>query len=75
MILPNKHVKLSNSMLTVGAIILEQMDNMQTITMLWNNSKIKSKIKSFEKFTLGLDFLFMLGLIDYEQGIIRKIQV
>ena len=75
MILPSKHVKLSNSMLNVGATILRQIDEAQTITMLWNDSKIKSKINSFEKFTLGLDFLFMLGLIDYEKGIIRKIQV
>ena len=75
MILPGKHVKLANSMLNIGAVILDQIDDAQTITMLWNNSKIKSEINSFEKFTLGLDFLFMLGLIDYQNGIIRKIQV
>lgn len=62
-------------MLNVGAVILEQIDEAQTITMLWNDSKIKSEIIYFEKFTLGLDFLFMLGLIDYEKGIIRKIQI
>jgi len=73
MILPNKHVKLSNSMLNVGAVILGQIDDVQTITMLWNDSKIKDEINSFEKFTLGLDFLFMLGLVDYEKGVIRKL--
>ena len=75
MILPGKHIRLSNSMLNVGAILLKQIDNAQTITMLWNDSKIKSEINSFEKFTLGLDFLFVLGLVDYQKGIIRKIQV
>jgi len=74
MILPGKHVKLSNSMLNVGSILLEQIDNTQTITMLWNNLKIKFEITSFEKFALGLDFLFILNLVDYHKGIIRKIQ-
>ena len=72
MILPNKHIKLSNSMLNIGAIILDQINESQTITMLWTNPKIDSTINSFEKFILGLDFLFMLGLIDYKKGIIRK---
>lgn len=74
MILPDKHMKLSNSMLNVGSILLKQIDNTQTITMLWDDSKIKSNIISFEKFTWGLDFLFMLGLVDYSKGVIRKIQ-
>lgn len=74
MILPGKHIKLSNSILNVGAILLKQMDSAQTITMLWNVPTIKSEIYSFEKFILGLDFLFMLGLIEYQQGIIRKIE-
>jgi hypothetical protein len=73
MILPGKHIKLSNSMLNIGAILLEQIDGTQTITMLWNESKIKSEINSFEKFTTGLDFLFILDLIEYEEGMIRKI--
>lgn len=59
-------------MLNIGAIILDQINESQTITMLWTNPKIDSTINSFEKFILGLDFLFMLGLIDYKKGIIRK---
>ncbi len=59
-------------MLNVGVVLLKQIDNTQTITMLWTDSKIKSKVIFFERFTLGLDFLFMLGLIDYDKGIIRK---
>ena len=74
MILPGKHIKLSNSVLNVGAVLLQQIDNTQTITMLWNNSKIRDEIKTFEKFTLGLDFLFILGTVEYEKGVLRKIQ-
>lgn len=61
MILPGKHIKSSNSMLNMGAVLLKQINSTQTVTMLWNDSKIKSEIRSFEKFALSLDFLFMLG--------------
>jgi len=75
MILPGKHIKLSNSMLNIGAVLLKQIDGTQTITMLWNDPKIKSEILSFEKFTLGLDFLFTLGLVDYDYGTLGKTRV
>lgn len=74
MILPSKNVRLSSSLLNVGSTLLKQMNNSQTITMLWNDSKIKNDGVSFEKFTLSLDFLFTIGLIDYDKGIIRKIK-
>lgn len=74
MILPDKHVKLSNSILNVGAILLKQINDAQTVTMLWSDPKIKSTVTSFEKFTLGLSFLFMLGLVNYDKGILRKTQ-
>ena len=72
MILPGRHVKLSNSMLGVGASLLQRMDDTQTVTMLWNAHRDGHKAASFEKFTLGLDFLFILGVIEYRDGIIRR---
>ncbi len=74
MILPDKHVKLPNSILGVGELLLKQIDNTQTISMLWNDSKIQSTITSFEKFIFGLDFLFMIGLVDYDKGVIEKMR-
>jgi len=58
----------------MGAVLLREIDNKQTITMLWNNSVVKLEIKTFEQFTLSLDFLFMLGIIKYHEGIIMKIK-
>ena len=73
MILPGKHIKISKSILNVGSILLETIDNTQSITMLWSNLKSNHKIGAFDKFILGLDFLFILGLVDYKEGIIRKV--
>jgi hypothetical protein len=73
MILPTKHMKLSGSLLNVGAVLLKYLDNEQTITLLWDKTRSLPEIKSFEKFTLGLDFLFMVGAVDFRDGLLRRI--
>lgn len=72
MILPTKHIKLSNSLLNVGAEILKHLDESQTVTSLWNKARVVSHVKTFERFTLGLDLLFMLGMVDFEEGLLRR---
>lgn len=72
MILPSKHIKLSNSFINVGAILLKNLENGCTVTLLWDKTRCLPEIKSFEKFTLGLDLLFMLGLIEYGEGLITR---
>lgn len=74
MILPTKHIKLSNSLLNVGAEILKQLEEVQTVTLLWNKTRTVSHIKTFERFTLGLDFLFIIGLIDFQDGLLRRVK-
>jgi len=73
MILPGKHIKLSNSVLNLGAILLENLNGKQTVSLLWEKIRMKHEIKSFERFTLGLDLLYILELIDYNSdGIIVR---
>lgn len=75
MILPGKHIKLSKSILNLGSILLEDLNNKQTVSLLWDKSRLHSEIQTFERFTLGLDLLFIVGLIDVnERGIIEKIR-
>lgn len=74
MILPTKHIKLSNSLLNVGAEILKYIDEAQTVTSLWNKARTISHVKTFERFTLGLDLLFMLGIIDFKEGLLVKVK-
>lgn len=74
MILPTKHIKLSNSLLNVGAEILKYLEESQTVTSLWNKARTVSHVKTFERFTLGLDLLFILGMVDFEDGLVRGVK-
>lgn len=73
MILPTKHIKLSNSLLNLGAVLLNNIDHKYTVTLLWDKAKALTEIKTFERFTLGLDLLFMLGLIEFREGLITRV--
>jgi len=72
MILPSKHTKLSNSLINTGAVLLNRLDGDYTVTLLWDKTRSLSEIKTFERFILGLDLLFMLGLIEYRDGLIVR---
>ena len=74
MIIPTKHIKLSNSLLNVGAILLKHIDQSHTVTALWNTTRQLPEIKNFERFTLGLDLLFMMGAVDFHEGLLRRIK-
>lgn len=73
MILPTKYIRLRNSLLNSGAILLNNITNRQSVTQLWDKARMLSEIKTFDKFTLSLDMLFSLGLIDIRDGIIVRL--
>ncbi len=72
MILPTKHIRFSNSLLCVGSTLLDYVDGAQTVTSLWNKTRSLQEVRTFDRFTLGLDFLFMLGVIDFEDGLLKR---
>ena len=74
MILPTKHIKLSNSLISVGATLLRHIDSDHTVTALWNTTRVLPEIRTFETFTLGLDLLFMMGAIDFQNGLLRRVE-
>lgn len=74
MILPTKHIKLSNSLIGVGALLLKHIDNNQTVTALWNTTRSLPEVRTFERFTLSLDLLFMMGTVDFENGLFKRVE-
>lgn len=75
MIMPGKHTKLSKSILNIGSLLLDDLNDKQTVSLLWDKSRIHSEIKTFERFTLGLDLLFILNLVDVNnQGFLERIR-
>lgn len=73
MILPNKHLSGSESLIGLGALLLLQMNRPTTISSLWSKVRERAEIGSFERFTVTLDFLFSIGAIDFEGDFIRKL--
>jgi len=74
MILPTKHIKLSNCLLGVGSVLLGCLNGEETVSSLWGKARSFPEIKTFERFTLGLDFLYALGVIDFKNGLLRKVK-
>jgi len=73
MILPTKHTEITNSILGIGTEILKYIEDGETISSLWVRVRNLSTIKDFEKFILGLDFLYLIGVIDQDNGLLRKL--
>jgi hypothetical protein len=72
MILPSKYITLSHSVIGIGAELLKLIDKPQTITMLWEKAKKSSQVKTFKRFTLTLDFLYTIGLVDFCDGLLKR---
>ncbi len=72
MILPNKHIKTPNSILGIGAVLLGDLKRPQTVTQLWEQANKIPEIESFEKFSLALDFLFLINAIELSKGLLQR---
>ncbi len=71
MILPNKNIILSNSLLGLGQIVLGILNNKETVSSLWLKTR-GEKINTFGKFILVLDFLYTLKLVKITDNLISK---
>ncbi|KLI27635.1 hypothetical protein A9X77_08390 [Brachyspira hyodysenteriae] len=72
MVLPNKSYTLSNSLIGIGAIILEHINNETDIDKLYETLHKKYSI-DFKYFTFSCTFLYSIGLIELDSNNIRKI--
>jgi len=79
MILPTKGIPPRRSILAIACEVLRALDDDKSVSRLWDDFRLGSDPESkitFDWFVLGLDFLFILGLIDLSRGrICRKQRV
>lgn len=73
MILPTKHLPPRRSLIGVGGLMLERLDQPRTITGLWDKARHVPEVGSFERFILALDLLFALGAVEYGDGLLRRV--
>jgi hypothetical protein len=72
MILPTKHINPLDSLLGVGALILGRLKTTKTVTQLWDEMRDSPQVVTFERLVLGLDLLYMMGLVELDGGVIRR---
>jgi hypothetical protein len=79
MILPTKHISQDRALLTVGARLLSNLTQPQTVSALWEKSSSLSKTKGdknlalrYDTYVLTLDLLFLLGAIELQDGLLNR---
>jgi hypothetical protein len=75
MILPSKHVRFSESLLGLGAIVLKILSRPMTLDELYNyyeksynNSKGFPAHHTFDSIVLAVNFLYVLGAIGQDKS-------
>lgn len=69
MILPTKHIRISESLIGLGGYLLKLLSEPMTIDDLWikfskyNNKKYPA-YHNFDNLVLSLNLLFMIGIIE-----------
>lgn len=74
MILPTKHIPARRSLLGLGALLLQRLERPRTVTDLWGEVNEVSELGSFERFSLTLGFLYAIGAVEFEEGLLRRCQ-
>jgi hypothetical protein len=72
MILPDRNILLSHSLLGMGAQLLSHLKSNHTVSSLWDKTRNSKEINSFEKYILTLDLLFIMDLIEFREGLLRR---
>ena len=79
MILPQKHIKISESIFGLGAFIIGQINKPKSFDELWadfqkvNNTEDFPSYHDLDNFSLALTFLFIIGAI--QEGDRGKIEL
>jgi len=77
MLMPTKHIKTENALIGVGGEVLDLLDREKTVSTLfrdlqqWRREHELSTIH-FDWFLLSLDFLFAVGAVRFESGLLKK---
>lgn len=74
MILPTKHISTARSLLSLGATLLQRLKRPKTVAGLWDQVREVPEVGTFQRFVLALDFLYMLGAVDFADGLIIRNQ-
>lgn len=78
MIQPTKGISVDRALLTVGAQVMQQIEEPSTVSAVWHSLKGWRKENgyranlSYSWFILALDTLHALGILSYEDSLLAK---
>lgn len=75
MILPSKYVTAGRSLIGCGAELITFLEEASTVSRLWDRASRDPRFPTFDRFVMTLDFLYTLGLIDLQDGLVKLIDV
>lgn len=79
MILPTKHIRPDRALIGVGADLLACLREPLTVSRLWDEirtargASTKAAPINYDWFVLSLDLLFMVGAVELDRGLVRKV--
>lgn len=73
MFLPTKHISLENSYLGMGRTVLRAIGEPVEVMTLWRRIEGRPNIGTAARFFETLDFLFMIGAVEFKDGLIGKV--
>lgn len=79
MILPTKHVRPDRALIGVGAEVLETLKRPMTMSRLWDEVRGRRTLNTpnapidYQWFILSLNLLYMIGAVDFDRGLVRRI--
>jgi hypothetical protein len=80
MILPTKHVRSDRALIGVGAEVLDILRRPMTISRLWDEMRGRRTLYApnapidYQWFILSLDLLFTIGAVDFDRGLVQRVQ-
>lgn len=74
MILPTKHIPQDEALIGIGATLLESIDRPVTVSGLWEKVREKRNVGTFERFVLAANLLFLVGIIDFRDGMLCRVE-
>jgi len=79
MILPTKHIRPDRALLSVGGDLLACLREPLTVSRLWDETRAARGASAdaapinYDWFVLALDLLFMVGAVEFDRGLVRKV--
>jgi hypothetical protein len=71
-ILPTRHQSVAHTLLGLGALLLQELKRPETVSALWHRVRARAEVGSYQRFTLALDLLHLLGAVDLEDGLLTR---